>query len=151
MSTNEMRSRIVSEARSWIGTPYISNAMIKGPGGGTDCAMLLFAVYGSLGLIPGVADPRPYSPQWHIHRTEEKYMEAVLKYAKQIDGPPLPGDLVMFRIGQVHAHGAIVVGWPNVVHARGGAAVAEEDISKDVLGKRALARVPRLFFSLWEA
>ena len=145
----EMRQRIVEEAKSWIGTPYVSNAMIKGKRGGTDCAMFLVAVYGDLGLIPKEFDPRPYPAQWHVHRSEERYLSHVLQFVKEIEGPPKPGDLAMFKIGKVFAHGAIVENWPRVIHAVGDAMVLPEDISKSIIGKRALALVPQRFFSLW--
>ncbi|MDO6044547.1 hypothetical protein Q4P48_08410 [Neisseria gonorrhoeae] len=49
-SETDLRARIVEEARSWLGTPYHHHAMVKGAG--VDCAMLLVAVYGAVGLLP---------------------------------------------------------------------------------------------------
>lgn len=154
MTEADARAKIVLEAESWIGTPYVSNAMVKGKnGGGTDCAMLLIAVYGNLGLIPKEFDPRPYPPQWHVHRNEEKYIGGVLGFAKEVAAPPIrapkPGDVVMFKLGRVFAHGAIIVDWPMVIHAIGNGVVMKEDVSKSTTGKRALARVPQRFFTLW--
>lgn len=153
MNEDEIRESIVKESLSWVGTPYVSNAMVKGKdGGGTDCAMLLIAVYRSLGLIPGDSDPRPYSPQWHVHRNEEKYMGIVLQYATEVEAPPkrMPkaGDMVMFKIGRVFAHGGIIINWPNIVHAIGDGIVMLDDVSKNTIGKRALANVPQRFFCL---
>lgn len=145
----EARAAIVEEAKSWIGTPYISNAMIKGKRGGTDCAMVLVGIYSNLGIIPKEFDPRPYPPQWHVHRNEERYLAYVLSFVKEIEGPPKPGDLAMFKIGKVFAHGAVIIDWPNVVHALGNDRVMPEDISKSIIGKRALWTVPRRYFSLW--
>jgi cell wall-associated NlpC family hydrolase len=149
MTEEEARKAIVAEAKTWVGTPYISNGLVKGPRGGTDCAMLLIGVYGNVGLIPKEFDPRPYPPQWHVHRNEEKYLTYVLGFVKEIEGPPKPGDLAMFKVGLVFAHGAIVTDWPNVIHALGNDQVVPEDISKSTIGKRALARVPQRFFSFW--
>jgi cell wall-associated NlpC family hydrolase len=149
MTEAEGRAAIVMEAMTWIGTPYVSNAMVKGRRGGTDCAMLLVGVYGNVGLVPKGFDPRPYPPQWHVHKSEEKYMNYVLSFAKEIQGPPKPGDVVMFKIGQVHAHGAIVTQWPNVIHAIGNSSVLPDDVSKNTTGKRALWLVPKRFFSYW--
>ena len=148
-SEMELRAKIVEEAKSWIGTPYVSNAAIKGKRGGTDCAMFLVAVYGDVGLIPKEFDPRPYPPQWHVHRNEEKYLEYVLSFVKEIEGLPKPGDLAMFKIGNVFAHGSIVTEWPHVIHAIGNDRVMPQDISKSIIGKRALAKVPQRFFSFW--
>lgn len=153
MTEEEGRKLIVAEAISWLGTPYISNGCIKGPRGGVDCAMILVGVYGNLGYIPKEFDPRPYPPQWHVHRNEEKYLNHVLSFAKEVSGPPdrlsLPGDVVMFFLGKVFAHGAIIIDWPNVIHAVGNDKVTLEDISKNTTGKRALAHMPQRFFSVW--
>lgn len=150
MTEEEARRAIVDEASTWVGTPYQSNAMVKG--GGTDCVMLLIAVYSKVGVMPHV-DPRPYSPQWHVHRSEEAYLTEVLKYATEVPGPPermpKPGDVVMFKVGKVFAHAGIIVDWPNVIHAIGNSAVMREDVSKNLIGKRALALLPQRFFSLW--
>lgn len=147
------RSAIVAEARTWVGTPYMSNAMIKGRRGGVDCAMFPLAVYAEAGFVPKEFDPRPYSPQWHVHQNEEKYFKYVLQFAHEVDAPPirqpLPADFVMFKIGNVSAHGAIVIDWPIIIHAVGNDRVTVEDISKNMIGKRALWRVPQRFFSLW--
>jgi cell wall-associated NlpC family hydrolase len=149
MTVSEQRQAVVAEAMSWIGTPYINNGCIKGRRGGVDCAMLLVGVYGNLGYLPEGFDPRPYSPQWHVHKDEEKYMDYVRKFAHEIPGPPKPGDVAMFLIGKVHAHGAIVTEWPLVVHAMGGDRVELEDVSKMIIGKRALGNVPQRFFTIW--
>lgn len=153
MDEREARAKVIEEAKSWIGTPYISNGMIKGRRGGTDCAMFLVGVYGNVGLLTKEFDPRPYPAQWHVHRNEEQYTNTLLKFVKEVAGPPermpLPGDLVMFKLGRVFAHGAIIINWPNVIHAIGNDRVISEDISKSITGKRALANVPQRFFSLW--
>ena len=153
MNESEARRAIVAEAKTWVGTPYLSNGMVKGPRGGVDCAMLPLAIYAEAGFIPKEFDPRPYSPQWHLHKTEEKYLNDVLKFSKEVQGPserrPLPADFVMFKIGQVSAHGAIVIDWPKVVHAVGNDRVRLEDVSKNNIGKRALWLVSKRFFTLW--
>jgi hypothetical protein len=115
--------------------------------------MLLVGVYANVGLIPKAFDPRPYPPQWHVHRNEEKYLGYILNFTKETEGPPeripLGGDIVMFKVGHVLAHGAIVTAWPNVIHAIGGSAVMPDDISKNTTGKRALWLMPKRFFSYW--
>jgi cell wall-associated NlpC family hydrolase len=152
----ELRRLVVAEAESWIGTPYISNGAIKGKRGGTDCAMLLVAVYGNVGLIPKEYDPRPYPADWHVHQSYEKYMEQMLLWAQQVRPPPrrspLPGDIVMFKIGRVFAHGAIITNWPHIIHAVGMDKVGHADVSRLTQGKRALARVDKHFFTpkVWQ-
>lgn len=149
----EFRLRLVEAARSWLGTPYVSNGLVKGSRGGTDCAMLLLGIYQEVGLVPKEFDPRPYPTQWHLHQTEEVYMRHVLGWAHEVVGPPeripQPGDVVMFKIGRVFAHGAIVIAWPNIIHALGNARVVLEDVSRNTTGKRALWLMPKHFFSYW--
>lgn len=112
MDNIPQRKRIVKEALSWSRTPYHHEAEVKG--GGVDCAMFLVKVYSDLGLIP-YFDPRPYSPQWHLHHSEEIYLRFVEKHAKKVD-MPLPGDVVLYKFGRCISHGAIVVDWPIIIH-----------------------------------
>ncbi len=108
-----MRHQIITEARSWLGTPYHHQGCVKGVG--TDCAFLLIAVYHAVGLIPNI-DPRPYPPDWHFHRDEERYLGWTEKYADQVDTPE-PGDVALFKFARCISHGAIVMQWPTIIHA----------------------------------
>lgn len=114
MTEAEERAHVVEVARTWIRTPYHDRAAIKGVG--VDCAMLLVAVYSDAGIVP-VEDPGHYSSQWYLHHSEEKYLAEVEKYAHQIEGPPKPGDVVVYKVGRAFAHGGIVTDWPNIIHA----------------------------------
>lgn len=133
MDKTLMRARVVAEARSWLRTPYHPGAGIKRAG--VDCGMLPIRVYGALGLIPAI-DPGQYSPQWHMHRQEERYLALVMANSREIDTPPGIGDFVLWRIGRLWAHGAIVTEWPMVIHAVSGIGVEIADVSRDCLGAR---------------
>ncbi|HWK45134.1 MAG TPA: hydrolase [Stellaceae bacterium] len=146
------RARIVAEARSWVPTPYHHHGDLKGVG--VDCAMILVRVYGAVGIIPPI-DPRPYPVEWHLHRSEERYLGWVKRYGYELDGtrdgPPRPGDLALYRFGRCFSHSAIVIDWPLVVHAyiRGGCQYAEGDqgwLGRDKRGNR-----PVKFYSFWPA
>lgn len=159
MTAEETRQRaaVVAEARSWLGTPYHHEARVKGAG--VDCAQLLIGVFAAPGvaLIDSLDVPR-YPPDWHLHRSAERYLAIVLEHAREIAGPPLPGDIVLWRFGRCFSHGAIVVDWPAVIHAYVGRACVIEDAEAaawlSTIGERAdgygRAR-PRRFFSLWPA
>ena len=140
------RAAVVAAARSWIGTPYHNCADIKGVG--VDCCMLLVRVYCDLELMPPV-DPRPYAPDWHLHRGEERYLEGVLARAREV-AAPLPGDAMLFRWGRTMSHGGIVTAAAPlaIVHAYAPArCVTEDEVARNAM----LAdprRLPR-FFSLW--
>jgi NlpC/P60 family putative phage cell wall peptidase len=108
------RRAVVQEAESWIGTPFHHAARVKGAG--VDCLMLLAEVYERAG-ITGPIEPPFYVPDWHLHRDAERYSEGLLHYARAISGPPLPGDIALFRFGRTFSHGAIVTEWPCLIHA----------------------------------
>jgi cell wall-associated NlpC family hydrolase len=109
------RSAICAEAVSWLGTPYHHHGDVKGVG--VDCAMLLVRVYSAVGLTPPQLDPRPYAYDWHMHRSEERYLNTVMQFADQVD-TPLPGDITLWRFGRAFSHAAIMTdGLGGIVHA----------------------------------
>lgn len=110
----DLRASVVREAESWIGTPFHHAARVKGAG--VDCLMLLAEVYERAGIVVRV-EPPFYVPDWHLHRDAERYREGLLHYARAIEGPPLPGDIALFRFGRTFSHGAIVTRWPRLIHA----------------------------------
>lgn len=118
------RARVVVAAKTWTGTPYHHRAMIKGVG--VDCATLLLAVYTEAGIIQPVGLP-DYSPQWHLHRDEDKYIDFIRQFAYEVDRVPLPGDVVVWKFHRCFSHGAIVVGWPRIIHAFIGRGCYEDD------------------------
>lgn len=145
----EHRQLVIDVAASWLGTPYVSNAMIKHRRGGVDCAMILVDVYCTAGIVPKDFDPRPYPPQWHMHRGEEIYLNFVQSFAKEIFTTPKPGDVVLFQIGRLYAHGAIVTDWPKAIHACAPGGAGRVNIAKNCIGKHALANLPQRYFSVW--
>lgn len=138
------RLMVVREAESWLRTPYHHEGNIKGVG--VDCAMLLVSVFRNCGLIPSI-DPRPYSRQWHMHRAEEHYLKWVEAYAREIPGPPQPGDVALYQFGRCLSHGAIVIAWPKVIHAVAGLGCLWDDGEElHIRGKRPRRTV---FYSYW--
>lgn len=111
--TPQQQRAVVQEAQSWLGTPYHHHGDIKGAG--VDCAMILVRVFHAAGLTPDI-DPRPYPPDWHMHRDAERYLGWLAQYADPVDLPQA-GDVAMFQFGRCVAHGAIVTAWPLVIHA----------------------------------
>lgn len=109
----DQRAAVVKEALAWTGTPYRHQADIKGVG--ADCGMLLVRVFVDVGLLQPF-DPRPYSDDWYLHRSEEKYLGFVSSRMGQVEYP-LFGDVVVFRHGRTFSHGGVVLSWPFIVHA----------------------------------
>ena len=98
------RRTIVAAARRWIGTPYHPCADL--PGIGVDCGMLLVRVFVDSGLCAPF-DPRPYAPDWHLHRGEERYLGFILIRCHERVAPLL-GDVAVFRYGRCYAHGGVI-------------------------------------------
>ena len=111
---DRQRLAVVAGAREWLGTPYHHMGRIKGAG--TDCLMMLAEVYEAAGVVPHIEVPF-YPPDWHLHRDAERYLKGVMRYAREIQGPPQPGDVALFKFGRCFAHGAIVIDWPLLIHA----------------------------------
>lgn len=110
------RDRVVAEARDWLGTPWHHMARVKH--GGVDCAQFLCAVFEASGLTPHI-DLGYYPMDWHLHNDRPRFLEILAQHAEPVADAEaaLPGDVAMFRFGRHAAHGAIVVGWPLIIHA----------------------------------
>ena len=112
---DEMRLAIVREAKEWLGTPWHHEARVKGSG--VDCGMFILEIGERVGAIPHV-DPPHYSMDFMLHNEKEWYLETVLQYCVELEGPPyLPGDIILFRHGRTYSHGAIVIDYPKIIHA----------------------------------
>ncbi len=118
-----IREQIVAAARAWQSTPFHHAGRVKGAG--VDCLQLLVAVYSEVGLLPPV-DTGHYPRDWHFHKSEERYLDAVSSHAYQV-GVPQPGDLALFKFGRCVSHAAIVIDWPLCIHAYFGQGVVEVD------------------------
>lgn len=149
------RAAVVAGARAWLGTAYHHGARLKDVG--VDCIQLLAAVYETAGVIPAVEIPY-YPIDWNLHRDAERYMEGLLRFGREIAGPPLPGDVAIWKFGRCFAHGAIVVEWPVIIHAHMGTGCVLEDAERSTWlmkigesgAEQGRAR-PRKFFSCWGA
>lgn len=146
------RAEVVAAARAWLGTPYHVCADIRGVG--VDCGMLLVRVFVDLGLTPPF-DPRPYTPDWHMHRDDERYLGFLLARAHEVRMPspgPAPGDVLVLRYGRCYSHAGIVTRADplTMIHAYAPArCVLEDEIDRDA-ELAASARAPRAF-SFWDA
>lgn len=134
------RDAVTACALTWLKTPYHHHARVKGAG--VDCAQLLIAVYSGCGLIPAI-DVGFYNHDWHMHRSEEKYLGWVNRYARPVE-TPLPGDVVLYRFGRCISHGAIVIEWPRIVHAYIGKGCILDEGDSGMLADRLAG-----FWSVW--
>jgi cell wall-associated NlpC family hydrolase len=151
MSEAAERNLVITEVRKWIGTPYHNCADMRGVG--VDCGMLIIRAFVDSGLCAPF-DPRPYPPDWHLHRSEERYLGFVFDRCAEVDRPE-PGDVVVFRYGRCYSHGGIVTKAAAknenivLVHAFWPAKIVlEEELSRNVQLSEP-SRAPR-FFSYWK-
>jgi len=112
--TNQQRSAVCKEAKSWTGTPYRGWTNIKGVG--ADCGQLIYGVFRACHLIPEMELPKDYSLQTAQHRASTEYMELIDKFFRVIpESEVLPGDIVCYKLGLAMAHAAIIIFWPQFV------------------------------------
>jgi cell wall-associated NlpC family hydrolase len=142
MTREEGRAAVVAEAMTWLGTPWRHRGRVKGAG--VDCAQFVIGVYAAAGVIEDF-DTGEYPRDWHIHRDEERFLSFAPRFAREIDEAAVgPGDMVLFRIGRVYSHAAIVLDWPRGIHAAVNAgAVVLCDLDRDA----GLTSGPRKFFT----
>ena len=115
---------ILTEARSWIGTPYRHQASLKNVG--CDCLGLLRGVWrGVMGAEPEL--PPPYSPDW-AEAGADTLVTAARKHLVEIElAQVAAGDVLLFRWRETMPakHCAIATSRDTMVHAHDGACVAE--------------------------
>ena len=114
--------------------------MARVKGVGADCLTLLAEVYERAGVIPHVEVPF-YPPDWNLHRDAERYLDGVMRYAREVHAGddndlPRPADIAVFKFGRCFAHGTIVLRWPRLIHAWHGAGVVYADATQGQLASR---------------
>lgn len=117
--------RIVAAARSWIGTPYVHQASLKGVG--CDWLGLLRGVWREvMGAEPET--PPPYSADWAEASGREAMAEAAARHLQPLALDRFKaGDVLLFRWrdGLPAKHCGIATSGTAMVHAHEGACVAE--------------------------
>lgn len=141
------RQDVVREALEWLGTPFISEARVKGVG--TDCAEFLIGVYVNAGVMQPFKNPH-LPRQWHLHATEEEYVKRLVPHVSEIWSDPLPGDIALFHVKKAYAHAGIVVEWPHkIIHCAYRGGVQWGDASRDAFLIMEQRDFPVRFFTHW--
>ena len=124
------RTRIVAEARAWIGTPYRHQGSLQGVG--CDCLGLVRGVWRAIHGSEPEATPA-YTRDWAEAAGVESLAEAARRHLIELDDPQAfaPGDVLLFRYAgrYLAKHAAIATAADLMVHAHDGAAVAEVAIA----------------------
>ncbi len=128
MQHNNAAQRVVETARSWIGTPYLHQASLKGAG--CDC----------LGLVRGVwrdvegDEPEQvpaYSSAWSEVSDRERLLDAGERHFHRLEPTKhRPGDVLVFkmRTRAVAKHMGICSAEGFFIHAYDGACVVESTL-----------------------
>lgn len=123
------RKAILTEARSWIGTPYQHQASAKGAG--CDCLGLVRGVWRALwGDEPEIAPP--YTPDWAEAQGAETLLAAAARHLVRVPiEAAAPGDVLLFRMDARAPvkHCAILDEGDRIVHAYWGRAVVRSRLA----------------------
>jgi NlpC/P60 family putative phage cell wall peptidase len=115
------RDQIVAEARTWIGTPFVHQAHLKGIG--ADCLGMVAGVAVALGIYPPDSWATIWKPRAGYglvpHGGE---LEAVCQeYLLPLQSMPHPGDVALMRFAQEPQHLGIITPYQHgglaMVHA----------------------------------
>ncbi len=115
-NTEERIENLVTQSCSWLGTPFRANAAIKGYG--VCCHLFVAEVFMGIGAVDRQDFPQA-DPNHSVSQTKsliEPFM-ADFPGMVQVEGPPIPGDILGFKIGGCTHHIAIVLRNKEMIHA----------------------------------
>lgn len=139
---DEYRQRVLTEALSWEHTPYVPRGRVKGANGGCDCLTFVAGVFIKTGQVPADFPIPHYAHDFHLNSDVEYYLlgkdgtPGMLQFCREIEGPPKPADIVLWKFGFSFSHAAIVIEWPRIIHAWNRRPVGPDNaLQKDILMK----------------
>ncbi|SEW20590.1 putative phage cell wall peptidase, NlpC/P60 family [Aliiroseovarius sediminilitoris] len=129
---SRLQQQVVSEARRWIGTPYVHQASCRGCG--CDCLGLIRGIWravlgGEPALVPA------YTADWSEAARAEVLWDAARQHLVECPiRAARPGDVLLFRMqgGAVAKHLGILTGTdasPTFIHAYASHGVVENSLS----------------------
>lgn len=107
-----MRDRILTEARSWIDTPFHHQGRVKGAG--CDCIGLCIGVGKALELVPQEFEYTGYRRTPHGRTLVDVMRES--GFVEEVQEPQL-GDILVFRIDVDPQHVALLSERNTLIHA----------------------------------
>lgn len=115
-------SRIVAEARTWLGTPFVHQASKRGVG--TDCAGLVRGVLHGLSLVPDDYERRFPDNVFAYHRRADGVtLKRICDEQLEITAGPEVGGVALIRFGKRPHHlgffGDYFLGGFSLIHALG--------------------------------
>lgn len=120
---------VIKAARAWVGTGYHHQASLRGAG--CDCLGLWRGVWREL-VGPEVFEMPAYSLDWGELGARELLRDGLAPHMIAVDGAPLPGDVVLFRMRSwaIAKHLGILVAADRMVHAHARLGVIEQAVTQ---------------------
>jgi NlpC/P60 family putative phage cell wall peptidase len=122
-----IETRVVDEARKWLGTPYRHQGSRLGVG--ADCLGLVRGIWRELyGIEPD--EPGPYAMDWAEKGDDDRLLDAALKHFSKAENAPAFGQLVLFRwnASALAKHAGVMVSDTSFIHAYSGVGVVESPL-----------------------
>jgi cell wall-associated NlpC family hydrolase len=97
------KSHVVSEAASWVGTPYSNHKRKKGIEGGVDCLNFIAGVFEECGGLKHIT-PRKYDRKFWLRNPRlllDGVLEALCNLTQGTDGFVYDSDEVDWQLGDV--------------------------------------------------
>ena len=133
-----MINKFLTEVKSWLDTPYLHQAGVKGIG--CDCVNLPYQAYKK---VSGKRLPElgPYSPDWHIFREEQKMLNFIYDtfsdYVDIVTDSYRAGDILLIALDRkMVCHVAIYLGENEVIEAMSDLRKVVQHPLRDNLKKR---------------
>lgn len=139
---NNLGQSIATESIRWLGTPYDHHSAICSTG--CDCVGMLIGILKQIGLMDKQYQPRFYSKQWMLHRSEEILIEDLNKYSSEVNKNELSaGDILLFKFGRAASHMGIYFEDNLFIHCWAKKGVCKSALKNSIWEKR-LVKIVRL-------
>jgi cell wall-associated NlpC family hydrolase len=112
----DRESQLFAESESWIGTPFLHRAAVKGVG--VDCVQLAASILKACEVI-GPYNFGEYPLDWGQHQTESLltgWLDRSPAFVRLAGGPGRMGDVVCFTVGKCVQHCGIMRGSLGFIH-----------------------------------
>lgn len=107
--------RVVEEAMSWRGTPYVWRCAVKGLG--ADCGTFVWHCYNRFYVMPHL--PENYYEAWMCEQGPSYALDIADPICERLVAPERPGDYLAFKFGHHFIHSAIYLGDRQMIHCYG--------------------------------
>ena len=116
MTEQQEREKVIQEAKTWLKTPYVPEARVKGAG--TDCGQFLLGVFENAGLIPHIEIPH-YPVDIAANCAVPMYLNKIKEFCTLTNDEALPGDIIVYKFpgSKVPHHAAILYSDEYIIHS----------------------------------